>query len=145
MQTMQRVFISFHYEDLHYANLMDAWCANDNNDFAMYNERVKVAVNSRDADYIKTKISPKIQRSSVLLCLIGSGTSGSGWVNWEIDAAKGMGKGLVGVQLASGNRRPASINNAGAVFVLYLQAEILKAIRWAATAGKSAGDFSYQK
>ena len=143
-QELHRVFISFQYEDLHYASLMDAWCANDNDEFDMYNERLKVAVNSRDADYIKQRIRPKINRASVLMCLIGGATSKSDWVNWEIATAKQKSSGLVGVELKSGNAHPTEINDAGAVFVPYQKEQILKAIAWAATSGKISGDYRYR-
>jgi hypothetical protein len=95
-KTTRRVFLSFQYEDVDYANLMAAWSANENDDFQMYNERLKVAVDSENAEYIKRRLRPKIDRSSVLLCIIGAGTSGSEWVNWEISYAKWQ-RGLVGV------------------------------------------------
>lgn len=140
---MHRVFISFQYEDLHYANLIDAWCANDNDDFDMYNERLKVVVNSRDADYIKQRIRPKLSRASVLMCLLGSSTFKSAWVNWEVAAAIQTNKGVVGVELKPGNAHPTGIKNIGAVFVPYEKDQIVKAIDWAATAGKTTGDYRY--
>lgn len=141
--TKRRVFISFEVEDRHYAGLMDAWSANDNDDFDMYDERLKVAVDSNNADYVKTKIRPKISRATVLVCLIGRTTYQSEWVTWEIDYAKKEGKGLVGVRLRGGNRIPASIDDSGAVFVAYKEREIQKAIEWAATAGKTSENWTY--
>ena len=141
--TKRRVFISFEVEDRHYASLMDAWSANDNDDFDMYDERLKVAVDSSNADYVKSKIHPKISRASVLVCLIGKTAYKSGWVKWEIDYAKKEGKGLVGVRLNGGNRRPPSLDDSGAVFVAYEKVEIQRAIEWAATAGKTSGNWAY--
>jgi hypothetical protein len=79
MPPTYRVFISFEFEDLNYANLMDAWSTNENNDFAVYNERLRTPVNSQQADYVKTRIAQRIDRASVLVCLIGSTTARSGW------------------------------------------------------------------
>jgi len=130
-------------EDLNYANLIDAWSTNENNEFGMYNERLKIAINSTQADYVKSRIRPKIDRASVLLCLIGATTHRSSWVNWEITHARSNGKGLVGVMLRPQNVKPSAIANAGAVFVPYARNEIAKAVDWAATAQTSSGDYSY--
>lgn len=125
---MKRVFISFQNEDRRYADLIDAWAANDNDDFNLYNERLRVAVNSAQAEYIKSRLRPKIDRASVLLCIIGSGTAASDWVNWEIAYAKQKGRTLVGVLIAPQNSRPREIQNAGATFVPYEKDAILRAI-----------------
>jgi hypothetical protein len=138
-----RVFISFQMENLNHANLIDAWSANENDDFEMYNERLRVAVNSTQADYVKSRIRPRIDRASVLLCLIGATTYKSSWVDWEITYAKSKSKGLVGMMLQPQNTKPSAIVNAGAVFVPYDQDEIAKAVDWAATARASSGDYSY--
>jgi hypothetical protein len=130
-------------ENLNHANLIDAWSVNENNEFGLYNERLKIAVNSTQAEYIKSRIRPKIDRASVLLCLIGATTYKSSWVSWEITYAKSKGKGLVGVMLQPKNAKPFAIMNTGAVFVPYARDEIAKAINWAATARTSSGDYSY--
>ena len=132
-----RVFISFQMEDLKYANLIDAWSANENDDLNLYNERLRIPVDSARADYIRSRIRPKIDRASVLLCLIGSTTARSSWVNWEVNYAKSKNRGLVGVLLQPTNTKPTSILNAGAVFAPYNRDEIAKSIDWAATAQKT--------
>jgi hypothetical protein len=139
----RRVFVSFQFEDVRYAGLMDAWAANENNDFSFYSERLRVAVDSSDAAYIRRVLKAKIARARVLVCLIGGGTAGSRWVRWEINTAKKLGKGLVAVMLRPRNRRPAAIRNSGAVFVPYERDEIERAIEWAADANETVGDFSY--
>ncbi|MEX0926950.1 MAG: TIR domain-containing protein [Dehalococcoidia bacterium] len=137
----RHVFTSFQYEDLKYANLIHAWAANENNDFTMYNERLEVAVDSDNAEYIKRQIRPKIRRASVLICIIGPGTYASEWVNWEISFAKGERKGLVGVRLGEDNRRPREIIDAGAIFVPYKRDDIEDAIEEAATSQNITGDW----
>lgn len=131
-QPTRRVFISFEYEDLKYANLIAAWSANDNDDFLVYNERLKAQVNSTNANYIKQRIRPKIVRSSVLMCLVGRTTSTNGWVQWEIEEARTAGKGLVAVVLQQGNRVPSGLSSGGAIVVPYREADIQKAVQRAA-------------
>ena len=139
----RRVFISFMVEDRKYADLMAAWSANENDDFAMYDERLKVAIDSRDADYIKSKLRPKIDRASVLVCLIGEKTSGSKWVNWEIEYAQNQDKRLVGVKLADNVARPSQVTGVGAIFVSYKKDEIQRAIEWAVTSTKKEKDWVF--
>lgn len=140
----RRVFTSFEFSDLRYATLPEAWSANENDDFDFYRERLRVAVASRDADYIKSLLRPKIRRASVLLCLVGEKTARSSWVNWEIAQAKKEGKGLVGVLIKPVYAKPREIRDAGAVFVPYRKEKILRAINWAATAAKTSGDWMYK-
>lgn len=141
---VRRVFISFMVEDLNYATLMAAWSANDNDDFAMYDERLKVAIDSTNAEYIKTKLRPKIERASALVCLIGKLTSGSRWVKWEVEHARKNNKGLVAVELETGVPRPRALTGVGAIFVPYEKAKIQRAIEWAATAGKKDQDWIFK-
>jgi hypothetical protein len=122
---------------------MAAWSANENDDFAMYDERLKVAIDSRDADYIKSKLRPKIDRASVLVCLIGEKTSGSKWVNWEIEYAQNQDKRLVGVKLADNVARPSQVTGVGAIFVSYKKDEIQRAIEWAVTSTKKEKDWVF--
>ena len=126
--TMKRVFISFQNEDRRYADLIDAWAANDNDDFGLYNERLRVAVNSVQGEYIKSKLRPKIARASILLCIIGAGTARSEWVNWEIAEARRSRKKLVGLLIKPHYSKPREIQNARATFVSYQKDAILRAI-----------------
>src|SRR5271168_4117966 len=114
MASTVRVFSSFQYEDVNYARLMEAWAANENHDFSLYSERLRVPINSSRGVYIRERLRPRIQRASVLMCLIGTGTWSSGWVKWEIEAAKAAGKGLVGVRLKPRNRTPVPLRDSGA-------------------------------
>lgn len=141
--SLRRAFISFQYEDRHYADLMDAWAANENTDFDFYDERLKVAVNSQNAAYIRSQLSEKIRRASVLVCVIGATTYSSPWVSWEIAYAKSQDKGLVGIETILGFLPPPELSNAGAVFVPFKQAEITRAIEWAATSAERTQDWRY--
>jgi hypothetical protein len=139
-----RVFASFQYEDVHYARLLEAWAANENHDFALYSERLRVAVNSARGTYIRQQLRPRIARASVLLCLIGEGTWSSRWVKWEIETAKVEGKGLVGVQLRPASRVPVALRNCGGLFVPFKQAKIERAIAERAKTRPTTRDWKYR-
>ena len=120
-------------EDEHYVRLIGAWSANDADDFNIYNDRLKTPINSENAEYIKQRIRARINRASVLLCIIGSTTHTSGWVSWEIDFTKSQGKGLVGVELSAHNRRPDGLLSSNCFLVPFKEDQIKMAIELAAT------------
>lgn len=80
----KRVFLSFIAEDRETVNGLRLLAANPNYDLEFYDESVRAAIDSRDADYIKQKIREKIARTSVTVCLISERTYTSRWVDWEL-------------------------------------------------------------
>lgn len=85
----KKVFISYdHDNDAHYKNLIAAWNANPNFEFEINTTSPKVAVNSTDAGPIKSALTTKLKQSEYLLVIVGSETSKSDWIKWEIDRAK---------------------------------------------------------
>lgn len=95
----KRIFISFVYDDNKtYFNLLQAWSENENIDLEFYNESVREAFDSNDADYIKRKIREKIQRASITLCLCSEDTYTSDWVNWEVKESINNGNSLIAVK-----------------------------------------------
>jgi hypothetical protein len=95
----KHVFLSFVEEDLERVRLFRGQAKNKKSDLSFDDYSVKVPYNSQDAAYIKSKISEKIAAASVTICLIGPQTSGSSWVQWEIDKASSLGKTIFGVRL----------------------------------------------
>jgi hypothetical protein len=139
-----RVFTSFRYEDAHYARLLDAWAANENHDFSLYNERLRVAIDSSRGVYIRRLLRARIVRAGILLCLIGDRTWSSTWVKWEIETARAHEKGLVGVMLKHGNRVPVPMRDAGALFVPFNQSAMEQAISERARRRPPRGDWRYR-
>lgn len=128
--TKMIMFISFDYEnDKHYKNLLVAWDQNDLFDFEFYDESVSVAVNSDDAKYIRSVIRKKIEVADALLCIVGEETHKSGWCAWEIETAKGLKKGLLGVKTDPTNESPVELLGSGACWAMsFAFEEIKKAI-----------------
>ena len=81
---MKRVFLSFDSEDIQQVRGLKLLAANPKYDLEFYDESLATAIDSKDAEYIKRKISDKITRASITVCLIGAKTHQSGWVDWEI-------------------------------------------------------------
>ena len=93
----RNVFISFAYEDIDNVNLLRGQAKNDQNDLEFSDHSVKEPFNSENADYIKRKITEKIERASVTMVYISDKTAKSEWVKWEVEKSLSMGKGVVAV------------------------------------------------
>ncbi len=101
----KRVFLSFRAEDRQQVQGLRLLAANPDYDLELYDESVRVAIDSRNAEYVKKVIREKIARSSVTVCLISPLTYTSAWVDWELSesAQKGnkmIAMGLKGVTVA---------------------------------------------
>lgn len=83
--TKKRVFLSFSSDDLDHVRGLRLLNDNPGFDLEFYDQSIKVPVNSHDADYIKSKISDHIRRSSITVCLISETTHASDWVDWELE------------------------------------------------------------
>lgn len=93
----KHIFISFAHEDLNNINLLRGQAKNDNNDLDFSDYSVKEPFDSKNADYIKRKITEKIEKTSVTLVYITKESAKSKWVKWEVEKSLKMGKGVVAV------------------------------------------------
>ena len=113
----KHVFLSFVVEDKDLVNLFRGQAKNKNSDLEFDDYSVTVPFNSKDADYIKGKITEKIKNASITICLIGTTTYKSSWVKWEIEKSDALGRRLLGVRLHSDAMKdvtPAALVNAKA-------------------------------
>jgi len=126
----KKIFISYDYDnDKHYKNMLVAWDKNGEFDFGFSDQSADVSIQSTDAAAIKRAISAKINAATYFLCIIGSKTSKSGWVAWEIEKARELKKRLVAVKTASDNTTPSGLLNAGASWAMsFTFATIKKAV-----------------
>ena|ERR1700730_389358 len=95
----KRVFLSFRAEDRQQVQGLRLLANNPDYELEFYDESVRVAVDSRDADYIKRVIREKIARTSVTVCLIGPLTYTSAWVNWELSESMNKGNKIIAMGL----------------------------------------------
>lgn len=95
----KHVFLSFVEEDLTMVNLFRGQSKNKNSNLEFDDYSVKVPYDSLDAAYIRTKITERIRAASVTICLIGTTTASSKWVNWEIEKSYDLGNKVFGVKL----------------------------------------------
>ncbi len=129
----RRLFLSFDADDKAQVSGFRLMARNPNVEIDFYETSLKVPINSEDGSYLKQALRQKIGRASVLVCLIGDATVGSGWVEWEILTARELGKGLCGVRLKeSRGRTPPALRDAGAPVAAWDMQQIVAAIECAA-------------
>lgn len=126
----KKIFISYDYDnDKSYKNLLKAWDANGTFDFSFHDHSADVSINSTDASVIKRAISAKINSATYFLCIVGTKTHNSSWVEWEIDKAVELNKKIVAVKISSTNTTPAGLYGVGASWAMsFTEAAIKKAI-----------------
>ncbi len=95
----RRVFLSFHMEDRPQVQGFRLMASNPRLDIEFYDGSLQEPVDSERSSYVRTAIREKIQRASVVICLIGNGTAWRDWVDWELRTAPELGKGICGVRL----------------------------------------------
>jgi hypothetical protein len=130
---VRKLFLSFHYEDRNQVNgfRLMAYSPNLPIDFA--DVSVRSAINSAEGVYLRKVISEKIKRCSVVVCLIGNGTAWREWVEWELETALRLGKGVCGVRLKdSRGQAPEMLRRIGAPVATWDQEAIVAAIECAA-------------
>lgn len=103
----RNVFISFAYEDIDEVNLLRGQSKNELSDVAFNDWSVSEPYESKNADYIKNRISERISQSSVTVVYLSSSTANSKWVGWEVERSRELNKAVVAVH--AGANPPASM------------------------------------
>ena len=114
----KRVFLSFKAEDRQQVQGLRLMAANDKFDVEFFDESVRVAIDSNNAEYVRRKIREKINRTSVTICMIGSETHTSKWVNWELEESFDKGSTVIAMALKGIDRAvlPAPIKSRNLTF-----------------------------
>src|SRR6266851_4440919 len=95
----RRGFLSFHMEDRPQVQGFRLMASNPKLDIEIYDDSLQEPVDSERSSYVRSVIREKIQRASVVICLIGNGTAWRDWVDWELRTGRQLGKGICGVRL----------------------------------------------
>ncbi|OKO67465.1 TIR domain-containing protein [Bradyrhizobium sp. AS23.2] len=96
-QGRKNVFISFAFEDIDEVNLLRAQAKNDNNDIEFNDRSVKDAYDSDRADYIRDRLTDRINQASTTVVYLSDDTAKSRWVEWEVNKSLELGKKVIGV------------------------------------------------
>jgi hypothetical protein len=129
----RRIFLSFHAEDLKQVAGFRLMIDNPNVALELYDQSVRVEIGSERSSYVKRVIRERIARSEVVLCLIGNGTAWRDWVDWELQTAFELRKGLCGVRLkGSRGKTPPILMEIDAPIALWGTEAIISVIERAA-------------
>jgi len=93
----RNIFISFATEDMDEVNLLRAQAKNENSDIEFNDHSVRAPYNSERAEYIRERITERINRSSVTVVYLSEATTKSDWVEWEVSQSIKLGKKVVAV------------------------------------------------
>jgi MTH538 TIR-like domain (DUF1863) len=130
---VRKLFLSFHYEDRSQVSGFRLMAYSPNLPIDFTDVSVRSAINSAEGAYLRKVISEKIKRCSVVVCLIGNGTAWREWVEWELETALKLGKGICGVRLKdSRGQSPEMLRRFGAPIAAWDQEAIVAAIECAA-------------
>jgi len=111
----RRIYLSFHVEDLAQVRGFRLMARAPNLEIEFYDGSLREVINSTSGSYIKHQIRSIIQKTSVVVCLIGNGTAWRDWVEWELRTAFELGKGICGIRLKdSRGRAPEILTDTGA-------------------------------
>ena len=94
-QGRKNVFISFAFEDIAEINLLRGQAKNDNCDLEFNDRSVREAFDSARSDYIKERLSDRINQCSTTIVYLSADASRSQWVNWEVEKSLELGKRVV--------------------------------------------------
>ena len=129
----RKIFLSFHAEDKKQVAGFRLMIRNPKLDLDIYDQGLQEPINSEYSSYIKRVIREKIKAVSVITCLIGNGTAWREWVDWELNTAYELRKGICGVRLkGSRGRTPPLLREIGAPIARWNVSDIMAAIECAA-------------
>ncbi len=129
----RRVFASFHAEDMAQVQGLRLMLRNPGVGLDFYDGSVRGPIHSQDNAYLEAVIQEKIRACSVVACLIGNGTAWREWVEWELETALALGKGICGIRLkGSVGRAPGVLRQRGAPVAKWDVSEMVAAIECAA-------------
>jgi hypothetical protein len=101
----RRIYLSFRVEDLPQVKGFRLMAKAPNLDIEFLDGSLREVINSERGSYIKQQIREIINKSSVVVCLIGDGTAWGDWVEWELRTAYELGKGICGIRLKDSRGR----------------------------------------
>ena len=101
----RRVYLSLDVEDLDQVRGFRLMARAPNLELEFRDGSLREVTNSSRGSYIKQQIRSIIQKASVVVCLIGNGTAWRDWVEWELNTAFGLRKGICDIRLKDARGR----------------------------------------
>jgi len=103
----KNVFISFSSKDLNEVNLLRGQAKNEKSEIEFSDRSVREPFDSDRAEYLRQKITERINQASTTVVYLSDNTSGSDWVEWEVNKSIELGKRVIAVH--PGDTPPTNI------------------------------------
>jgi len=127
------VFLSFHAEDLRRVAGFRLMIDNPKVALDLNEEATRQPVKSERSTYIRQALRDRIRAVEVVVCLIGNGTGWRDWVDWELETARSLHRGLCGVRIkGTFGRIPPVLAEVDAPIAQWTTQSIVAAIECAA-------------
>jgi len=127
------VFLSFHAEDLRRVAGFRLMTDNPRVALDLNEEATRQPVKSERSRYVRQALRERIRAVEVMVCLIGNGTAWRGWVDWELETAWSLHKGLCGVRIRETfGKTPSVLSKVEAPIAPWTTEAIVAAIECAA-------------
>jgi hypothetical protein len=94
-RSRRNVFISFAYEDINEVTLLRGQAKNERSEIEFSDWSVREPFDSDRADYVRRKITERINQASLTVVYLSSDTSKSKWVAWEVEKSFELGKTVI--------------------------------------------------
>ncbi len=108
----RKIFVSYHSKnDAKYKSLLNAWQKNKDFEFDFHDNSVGVSIKTNNESRIKAEITKKLNKSNLVLCIVGEKTYLRPMVNWELEKAKELDKKLIIVKIKSYYKSPKCLLN----------------------------------
>ena len=93
------VFLSFDQQDQDLVSTFLVLAQKADPELHFTDWSIKGSFSGAYGPYLRNRIRERIAACSAMVCLLGEQTWHDAWVNWEIETAAELGKGLVAVRL----------------------------------------------
>jgi hypothetical protein len=91
----KNVFISFAYEDIDVVTLLRGQAKNENSPIEFNDLSVKEPFDSNRAEYIRQRLTDRINQCSTTVVYLSRDTAESAWVRWEVEKSIQLGKRVI--------------------------------------------------
>lgn len=104
----KRIFISYNHKDQMKAKGFNLLRWNKNVDLDFVGRHLLDPVDSKNEQYIRSRVIEQLSGTSVTVVLIGTETAESDWVAWEIDKSIEKKNGVLAIKLDDATPNPAA-------------------------------------
>jgi glycerophosphoryl diester phosphodiesterase len=98
----RNVFISFAHENLDEVNLLRGQAKSERSEIEFIDRSVQEPYDSERADYIRSRLTDRINQASTTVVYLTDDAASSRWVRWEVEKSLELGKRVVATHSKDG-------------------------------------------